>query len=316
MATTVKSPSKLPGRNSKEWSTVSIKGYVLIMMQYLRVSPSYTYAGKVIAENIPPERQRVHLAELYEGKRPLNDVEIDSLVNNFQDVLKTYREFGDVCSISFDEWWEQRGLAIFGYDHYRPSVRQLSQLAKEQSEDEQLLPMLDRYFQVVRPKEGLPPALILSLPLGINKKVLLAQVGKLIDKSNVLPQARAQKAKRPLAAKRLRSAPLFTGLKLMWAHARLPSMQLWKLGSHFNVSPANQMGELPSNIKLSQKNVVERQRMAALTHRMLKKAQLIAENAARGEFPSSAKRVLPRFDCQEIDKRIRAATPATKARKA
>ena len=44
--------------------------------------------------------------------------------------------------------------------------------------------------------------------------------------------------------------------------------------------------------------------MAILTSRMLLRAKLITENAAHGDFPSQKPRLLPRFDYENIYRRV------------
>jgi len=52
--------------------------------------------------------------------------------------------------------------------------------------------------------------------------------------------------------------------------------------------------------------------MTVLTSRALKKAQYIAENAARGRFPDPKKIALPEFDYEDIYRRMRIANPKLK----
>ena len=59
--------------------------------------------------------------------------------------------------------------------------------------------------------------------------------------------------------------------------------------------------------KASAKTVDQRNNMTVLTSRALKKAQYIAENAARGKFPDPKPIALPEFDYADIYKRIRIA---------
>jgi hypothetical protein len=56
--------------------------------------------------------------------------------------------------------------------------------------------------------------------------------------------------------------------------------------------------------KLTDANFDVRNSLTILTHRMLTRAQLIAENAAHGIFPSHEKRPLPEFDYAVAYKRL------------
>jgi hypothetical protein len=98
---------------------------------------------------------------------------------------------------------------------------------------------------------------------------------------------------------------LFIGLHLLALKARFPEKENWRLGLLANVSPKNAEG-LDVNAK---KNTTltsdQRINMAILTSRALKKAQHVAENAARGSFPNPKSLSLPVFDWDEILQRLR-----------
>jgi len=96
---------------------------------------------------------------------------------------------------------------------------------------------LEQYFKTFRKHEGNGPGLVLAIPLGMPKRAILKEVSKMIERAGVTVPPKAQKAKRSLAAKRLRSAPLFMGIKLLWIKAQNPDWVNWKLGVAANVSP-------------------------------------------------------------------------------
>jgi len=134
----------------------------------------------------------------------------------------------------------------------------------------------------------------------------------MINRTGVTVPPKAQKAKRSLTAKRLRSAPLFMGLNLLWAKAQHPDWVNWRLGVAAKVSPTNAVGLDINSTKASAKTVDQRNNMTVLTSRALKKAQFVAENAARGRFPDSRPIDLPEFDYADIYKRMQIARPKLK----
>ena len=71
-----------------------------------------------------------------------------------------------------------------------------------------------------------------------------------------------------------------------------------------NVSPRNDLKKNPLDVKRTQDNLEVRNRLAVLTHRMLKKAQTISEHAAHGDFPCNVKCRLPNFDEKSVRARI------------
>lgn len=298
--------SKLPGRKSKEWTTKSIKAYVMLMMLFLRASPSYALAHAFATKKTRPAQQAQFIARLYQrDKQPeLQGQELEEVLANFARITKTYEEFGDIYSVDFEEWWETRALKIYGFEGLRPKVRKITFFADGKQVDDDDKKALRKYLHVIRPAEVLPPALLLSVPLGISKDELLDQVSKLINAEKVPVKRKAQMTKRPFTAERLRSEPLFLALKLLWAKAKFPKIPLWKLGALFNVSRRNDLGKNRLNPTTSRDDSAVRTNLAILTHRMLKKAQTIAENAARGDYPSNNKCRLPKFEPKHVSNRI------------
>jgi len=283
----------LPNKSNKDWTTKGIQGYVMLMLEYLRLSPTYELARKV-------------------KKGKLTAAEKRQLPNDFDLVLKTFDEFGDVSSISFADWWSSRGFPLFGSDYTKPQVRQIGRIDKEEEYEIGFSKALEQYFNTFRKHEGNGPGLILTIPLGMPKRAILKEVSNLINKAGVAVPIKAQKAKRSLTAKRLRSAPLIIGINLLWAKAQHPDWANWRLGVRAKVSPKNAQGLDISTAKTTAKTADQRINMTVLTSRALKKAQYIAENAARGRFPDSKPIPLPEFDYEDIYKRMRIARPKLK----
>ena len=283
----------LPNKSMKDWATKGIQGYVMLMLEYLRLSPSYELARKA----------RMGKLTAAEKKR---------LPKDFDLVLKTYDEYGDISTIKFADWWAQTGMGLYGSDFIKPQVRQIGRIEKDEEYEPGFAKALEQYFKSFRKHEGNGPGLILAVPLGMTKKSILKEVSNIINKAGVIVPLKAQKAKRSLTAKRLRSPPLFIGLHLLWAKAQHPDWVNWRLGVAAKVSPKNAEGLDTNAKKASAKTVDQRNNMTVLTSRALKKAQYIAENAARGRFPDPKPIALPDFDYEDIYRRMRIARPKIK----
>ena len=173
---------------------------------------------------------------------------------------------------------------------------------------------MEHYFNKQRAGEGNPPALLLAVPLGQPKRQLLAYISKIIDDEAVPLPSKSQRAIKPLAAKRLRSAPLFIMLRILMARAQHPDIPLWRIGKHAGVSQKYAQTEITLNKKRLQ-DADAKIHLSILTSRYLLKAKCVAEQAARGQFPSSSKLVLPTFDLDAIFKRLQARYPQLKASK-
>lgn len=282
-----------PGRAMKDWSTKGIKGYVRLMIEFIRLSPSYELA------------RRFRDGELSKAEQKL-------LPDDFEQVLKTYDEYGNVASIDFEDWWQKVGLYLYGTEFDKPQVRQIANIESNETYEPAFAQAIQHYFEKLRPPEGNGPAMLLAVPLGMNKRYVMRQISLLIDRSKVPVPVKAKKSKRPLAAVRLRSAPLFRAIHLLWAKAQKPNQKLWQLGVRCEVSPKNAEG-LDINAKRNTtKTSDQRIKMAVLTSRALKKAHYICENAARGKFPSDDPIELPEFDYPDIYRRMRISRPKLK----
>lgn len=140
----------------------------------------------------------------------------------------------------------------------------------------------------------------------------MRQISMLIDRTGVTAPVKAKKAGRPLAAQRLRSAPLFRAIHLLWGKAQKPDQENWRLGLRCNVSPKNAEGLDINAKKNTTLTADQRIKMAILTSRALKNARYICENAARGKFPSSDPIELPDFDYEDIYRRMQISRPKLK----
>lgn len=283
----------LPNKSTKDWATKGIQGYVMLMFEYLRLSPSYELARKAKSGKLTAAQKR-------------------AIPDDFDLVLKTYDEYGDVSKVSFAAWWATTGINLYASEHIQPKVRQIGRIEKDEEYEPGFAKALEQYFRGFRKHEGSGRALILAVPLGMPKRNILKEVTRMINQAGVAIPPKAQKAKRSLTAKRLRAAPLFIGLNLLWAKAQNPDWANWRLGVAAKVSPKNAKGLDISSAKATAKTADQRINMTVLTSRALKKAQYIAENAARGRFPDSKPIALPEFDYEDIYKRMQIARPKLK----
>jgi len=308
----VNAVKSIPNRSSKEWSTRGIKQYVLLMVEFLRLSPSYALAREEVLGELNPAQIRQRLLAMYAtAENPINAKMQSVLLEDFALVQKTYAEFGDVYTMNFDDWWLKAGADLFGFDYQRPRITKIAQLVKDESYSETPTALLDAYLKNGRVQQGMPNSLILALPLGMPKRTLMMELSRLIDKANVPAQPKAQKAKRALTKQRLRSKPLFMFVKLLIFKAGSPSSPLWKLGLRAKVSP-KYSEDIALDSKVSTKNIALRMNLTVLTSRALRKAKLVAENAARGQFPSTEPRALPDFDWYGVYDRLRISYPQLK----
>jgi hypothetical protein len=290
----------------KDWSTKGIKGYIMLMVEFLRISPSYELARQIRNKSLDKKTQNKLITQLYdtEGKT-LSVIDKQAVITEFQSILTTYDEIGDIATMTFDDWWQARGIYIYGTPFSKPLVKQIARIEKDEDFEPLFYKPYEQYLTKIRSSEGNPIALILGLPLGMPKADLLRQVSKLIDHAKVPLASKSARASKALAAKRLRSEPLFIQLRILMAKAQYPDMQLWKVGLWAKVSAKHAKTLDLKESKKKFEDADSKEHLAILTSRAFKNAKQVAENAARGSFPSSKTVRLPNYDFEDIYTRLR-----------
>lgn len=299
----------------KDWSTRGIKGYVMLMIEFLRISPSYELARQIRTQVLDKKTQIQRITQLYQtGDEKLSAIQKKAAITEFQSVLATYDEIGDISKMTFDAWWQVRGIYIYGTPYSKPLVKQITRIEKGEAFEPLFYKPYEQYLTKIRSQEGNPPALVLGVPLGMPKADLLRQISKLIDSAKVPLATKSARAGKALAAQRLRSEPLFIQLRILMAKAQYPKMQLWKVGLWAKVSAKHAKTLDLKDQKNKFEDADSKEHLAILTSRAFKKAKQLAENAARGQFPSSKPVRLPRYDFDDIYSRLRAHYKTLKPR--
>ncbi len=283
--------TSINNRPERKWAPGEIRAYAMLMVEFLRLSPSYTLAGQLLASDLSEEEQIQRAADLYRMDAA-DPSPLEALWADFQTVLKTYQEFGDVTSRDFETWWREIGLDLFGADEPRPQVSVLARTGGDNSSPADITKRISSVAQ----QSASRGHLVVAIPMGLPKNKQLAMLSKILDQYSSNTKPPAARSPRPFAAQRLRDAPLRKSIGVLWARAMNPKMPLWQIGVICKVSEkySNQIAKVGA--KLTDRNFDVRNSLTILTHRMLTRAQLIAENAAHGVFPSHDKRPLPLFD--------------------
>ncbi len=269
-----------------DWHVRPTVGYQL-MFEFLRLSPSYELARKFRNEGLSNEEK-------------------EKLPDDFDEVIKTYDLFGDVQRILFRQWWIRVGIKIFGNPFSKPKVHKVCDLnGGLDINADQMTQSLDHYLQDIRRDQGLPAAVLVSIPLGLKKAELKRQIEKIIQHSSADKKV-IKKPQLQLEGQRLRPDVLFNGLRLLWFKAAKPHWEDWRLGVFAEVSkPYAKVLDINAPRRTS--TILEaddRNTMARTTNRALKKYQFIAENAARKRFPVDEEIEIADFDYPKLAKRI------------
>jgi hypothetical protein len=255
---------------------------------WLQLSPSYRLAHLIA-------QQEVNRAEV-------------ALPKDFSVVERTYAAFGDVYRTYFGEWWFKRAQYEFGVSA-APKPAALLSLPYRQVETPDSIPSalaaLARYLKSQRHTEGLPSTIVIAIPVSGNRHRILNEVSALIERE--LPPA-SQAVCQPaftLANNRVRERTLLNAGKVLRAQIAAPSARLFQVGNgtrlfkQYWTDPARPRSEGQSE---------KRRLMEIEVSRHLLRAYWLAENAARGRFPSIAPLPddpnRPRFNYTALNKQL------------
>lgn len=187
-----------------------------------------------------------------------------------------YRDFGDVFTMDFEQWWRSKGQLLFAERLSPPEVREL-----------------DRVNMRLSP--GMSSHLLLEIPLNLTEATIIKQIKKLLRNHPSREVQRVSSAKRPLAK--------FTGLRkdlLQLAHmtwqmhwqSRDPT-QTYRIGQVQGSKSLYQIGKELRLVRTCMPQVTDNAERAAkrvngmkvAVSRMLVRANHLAANAAVGVFP-------------------------------
>jgi hypothetical protein len=253
---------------------------------YLRISPSYELARKA-------------------SKGRLSTEEKKRLPKDFKKVQETYALLGDVQNTLFRYWWQKVGDEVFGVPHEYPTVDVISVLDGSVPRSSQIQNDVADYLKTKAAKAGNSPALIISIPLDNDSKSRMQWVKKYLMEYKDLRKSQKVKIKPKieLKGKRINQQALVRGWGLLIFKSAFLDMENWRLGVAANLSPSYSpvLKVLGPRKTTDSREAQDRVLMGKITHRSLKKYQSIAENAARGNFPSESKIKMAFFDYEEIN---------------
>jgi hypothetical protein len=224
-----------------------------LLHDYLRESPSYQLVCRFMLANMKG--------------RPKN------APSDWPAVLKLYKDFGDVFRIKEDQWWITTGRDLYDIKIKDPSVLNLG--ITESSLD--ALPVEDHAL-VDWELMNRPRSLLIAVPTALTKKEAMTQLAAILKtqkfRTNVEPIAKYQLTKSKLQRNTLAVGPL-----ALRSYKR--GTPLWKIGYQLKLSPSD-----VSSIDKGEDVSAAKAYLQILASKLIHKAELIAENAARGRFPS------------------------------
>ena len=242
---------------------------------FLRISPSYELA------------RRYRSGELSRSA---------ALPADFETVLAVYDDLGDVSSIRFAEWWRGVGFQHFGYEGQKPELVRLGVLSYD-DDDDQLMRMRSSVRDYLTEEwldQGQPTAIVAAIPVGVPKAQIMKQIAAMLG--GIAQEEREHKrqlvgrtAEYRLVQAKLHQRSVGQYLATVLAKAQSPSSTLWQIGALANLSYTHSRWLDPAATPTGKDQIDARDRLKILTSRALHRGHMIAENAARGIFPSYAK---------------------------
>jgi hypothetical protein len=249
------------------WATGDQVQLGAVWFQFLMISPSYELARK-------------------ERSGRLTAADRERLPADFDAVLSVYDDLGDVQRQQFEEWWLTNGIKHYGYEGHRPIIHPIHVLLSEQSDPmHRAAARLQNYIDGPWNDQGCQTSFIIAIPTGLPKNEIIDQVANLIDG---VPQAHKYKlnlkAKYIVEGKKYDIQSYFRYLKCMYIRAEFPATKLWEIGALAELSTT-----YSARITKGAGSAEDQQALKMLASRALYRGLMMAENAARGVFPSYGK---------------------------
>lgn len=233
------------------------------LVDYLKLSPSYKFAcdwAKNSKKTVPKGAPK-----------------------DWNKVLKIYDDFGDVFRIRESAWWNIRGRELFGIRAAQVQTFSIGASTSEKLIDDELLAQAE----ITWSQMAQPDCLIISVPINQTKQVALKQIRSIIKEFS-FNSTKPIKAKYDLTPSKLREHTIKLGIDALKMYRR--GLPLWAIANKLDLAPAYQIeidkrgNPNHNDLDLADKKV----RLQIMASKLIAKAELIAENAARGIFPSDA----------------------------
>jgi hypothetical protein len=209
-------------------------------------------------------------------KGMLSKADSARLPADFDRVLEIYDTFGNVQECLFKTWWVDRAVELFGVSGAPPKTVPIYKFGIGTKLDkDRVNTAVGKYLDETRSKQNNPPAILLSIPLNSTRQQVLKEIKSLLD-DHIQKTDQPAKPLFELADKDVHIQNIIDAMSVLWIRAARPDWRLWQIGEECKIKKARKS-------------------------RKLKTAMYIAENAARGVFPSQAKpRHFVKFDPVEF----------------
>lgn len=254
---------------------------LLTWHSFLRISNTYSLATRLNAGQ-------------------MSKAEREALPANFDQVLLTHDKFGDVWAETAESWYEENALTALQVIKGANQPKILSSLFA--GNEEKTAIALAKHVVGAWEQQGKQPELLISIPVNARR----ADIYKLLDEAlddlqddvrkSLVPQGQdmTEKLGFDLMDTKVRLAVLQKMHKLVILRSTKPALLNWQLAEQLGLAPAHTDRIAKAHaleqaseklIQMAVRATGEKLSVNALVGRYLRKAFLLAENAAYGRFP-------------------------------
>ncbi|QWE18666.1 hypothetical protein [Polynucleobacter corsicus] len=220
-----------------------------LVCDYLKASPSYEAVMRKLAKQKSPY----------------------PLPKDFKDVAQVVSDFGPIYKMREADWWGEIGMRLYGISAPLPKVNVVGVLDSTKK-------------QLINEWAGVN-SVVAELPLNLTLPQALKQLRKQLEGygfSADLPKQVAPLYQ--LSNSKLRIDTLQNGLTALRLYKK--DVPLWKIGNHLRLIPAQSFIESEAGDILEAELADRKELLSIAASRLIRCASLVAENAARGRFPS------------------------------
>lgn len=238
-----------------------------------------------------------------------------NLPEDFDDVLATYKRFGDVTNIHLFDWVHFKSMKSFSANARENVVMNLGSLhaASKELELHDINQRLNAFFKDLSSREDSPNYSVLL----VNDEAGMPRLVKEFKSQFIWYQSKLLQLERKkyppklneltLYKDRLHLSKLKAGVQLLEAKVKNPSLVNWQLGYQLQFSKTlTQRIENAKGVYADDEIQLTKVELGKVTYRALRKFERMAEHAARGRFPCDNPIEYLRFDYEAIGERLKA----------
>lgn len=191
-------------------------------------------------------------------------------------IVKTYADFKDVFAIRESDWFREIGMHLYGLKAKQSEAFVVSEESKVDFLVSHDVDKAKRSWEEM----ARPDTLVLAIPRNQTKQHALKQVTALIRSLDFASAKELNtKPKYQLIKSKLQKHTLVKGIEALKLYRR--NMPLWEIGYTLGLSTMH-----CRDIDNEENILDSKVRLQIMASKLIRKAENIAENAARGRFPT------------------------------